>query len=146
MQTKQIEAVSEAARILGNQAKMARALEVTPVTVGQWLKTHDQGGREVPAKQCVRIERLTNGAVTRQALRADDWQDFWPELAKTQQINAQAAPETVANSADALPPISDLPPIVATPPPPVWDGIDRRAPVSKPLPPELERRALVGGA
>ena len=99
MQTNQIEAVAQAARILGNQAKMARALDVTPVTVGQWLKLPEQGGREVPPKQCVRIERLTHGAVKRQALRADDWEDFWPELALRQEPRAQDATETVANAA-----------------------------------------------
>ncbi|MFM0689265.1 YdaS family helix-turn-helix protein [Paraburkholderia strydomiana] len=30
---------------------------------------------------CVRIERESQGAVTRRDLR-DDWQDVWPELAK----------------------------------------------------------------
>ena len=90
MQTNQIDAVAKAARILGNQAKMARALEVTPVTVGQWLKPPDQGGREVPPKQCVRIERLTDGAVTRQDLRAD--------VALQKQKRGGAAIETVANS------------------------------------------------
>ena len=27
-----------------------------------------------------RIERATNGAVTRQELRPEDWRDIWPEL------------------------------------------------------------------
>lgn len=99
MQTNQIEAVAEAARILGNQAKMARALDVTPVTVGQWLKPPDQGGREVPPKQCVRIERLTNGGVTRRALRADDWQEFWPELAEPL-ANGNIAPSITAATAN----------------------------------------------
>lgn len=57
----------------------------------------------------------------------------------------QPAAQAIAPESDGLPPISDLPPIVATPTALAWDGIDRRAPVSKPLPPELDRRALVGG-
>lgn len=82
MQTNQVEAVQAAARILGNQAALARALGVNPVTVGQWLKPGVRTGREVPPKQCVRIEHLTNGQVTRKALRPKDWVEFWPELAK----------------------------------------------------------------
>ena len=111
MQTNQIEAVAKAAQIFGNKAKMARALEITPVTVGQWLKPSEQGGREVPAKQCVRIERLTAGAVTRQALRADDWQDFWPELEQEDHAiaarSAHTAIKTIAVSN--------------------WSGVERRS-------------------
>ena len=96
-------AVTAAAKFLGNQARLARALGVTPVTVGQWLKPAESGGRGVAAKQCVRIEKLTQGLVTRQDLRPDDWQDIWPELVVCEQKlpvaqanHAPAAIETVA--------------------------------------------------
>lgn len=98
MQTNQIEAVRAAAVFFGNQARLARALGVTPVTVGQWLKPDEPTGREVPPKQCVRIERLTEGKVTRQALRPGDFFEIWPELVPAQTINAQAATEFVAES------------------------------------------------
>lgn len=81
MQTNQVQAIQSAVRILGNQAALARALGVTPATVGQWLKPDVRTGREVPPKQCVRIEQLTQGAVTRRDLRPDDYLEFWPELA-----------------------------------------------------------------
>jgi len=114
MQKKQIEAVQAAARILGSQAALARALGVTPVTVGQWLKPDLSTGRGVPPKQCVRIEQLTAGQVSRRDLRPDDWQDIWPELAETAQPidiqpnqatalipPAQVAINTVADTGDA---------------------------------------------
>jgi DNA-binding transcriptional regulator YdaS (Cro superfamily) len=75
-----MDAVTRAARVAGSQAALARALGVTPVTVGQWLKPKDIGGRQVPAKQCLRIERLTNGQVTRRDLRPHDYHEIWPDL------------------------------------------------------------------
>lgn len=76
----QVEAVGRAVKVLGNQADLARALKVTPVTVGQWLKPETKTGRHVPPKQCVRIELLTQGKVSRRELRPHDWQEIWPEL------------------------------------------------------------------
>lgn len=94
---------------------------------------------------CINIERESGGSVRCEDLRADvDW-DFirGTDQAAPQQKQAQAATETVAINTDALPPISDLPLIVATPAAPAWDGIDRRSPAGKALPPELDRRATV---
>ena len=102
MQINQTEAVRAAARILGNQAILARALGVTPVTVGQWLKPEQRTGRHVPPKQCVRIEQLTDGQVTRRALRPDDWQEIWPELAQALAGTTQPATETVAQAHFAI--------------------------------------------
>lgn len=34
---------------------------------------------------CVRIEKVTEGRVTRQQLRPDDWEAIWPEL-RTQAV------------------------------------------------------------
>ena len=131
----------------GRGLTLAKALGVQPPSVSDWIT----GKKPVPLAQCMPIERATGGAVTRRDLMPDTYLIHWPELgevpelAQAQQTPAQAAPESVTASADALPPISDLPPIDTTPAAPAWDGVDRRAPVSKPLPPELERRALVGG-
>jgi DNA-binding transcriptional regulator YdaS (Cro superfamily) len=99
MQTNQVEAIQTAARILGNQAALARALGVTPVTVGQWLKPGKSNGPGIPPKQCVRIEQITQGQVSRQAMR-EDWLEFWPELAQNPAEPAQAAIETVAGVAN----------------------------------------------
>lgn len=95
MQTNQIEAVKAAAVFFGNQARLARALGVTPVTVGQWLKPDEPTGREVPPKQCVRIERLTEGKVTRQALRPADFFEIWPELVPAQPVIVPVATEKI---------------------------------------------------
>lgn len=65
-----------ACEISGSQAALARALEVTVQTVSQWIS----GVRPVPIERCVAIERATNGQVTRQELRPNDWMDIWPEL------------------------------------------------------------------
>ena len=98
MQNKQVEAVQAAARLLGNQAALARALGVTPVTVGQWLKPHLSTGRGVPPKQCVRIQQLTGGKITCRDLRPDDWQEIWPEPEKA---NATVAPRASENEAES---------------------------------------------
>lgn len=103
------------------------------------------GEKKVPFTQCMPIERATGGAVTRRDLMPDTYLIHWPELAEAQANRAQAATETVASSADDLPEILDLPPIVATPTAPAWDGIDRRDPVARPVPPELDRRAALAG-
>ena len=34
----------------------------------------------------ITIEQATKGAVTRQALRPDDWQKIWPELIPAEQV------------------------------------------------------------
>lgn len=56
---------------------MARSIGVTAAAVNQWIK----GIRPVPPKHCIRIERATNGVVTRRDLRPD-WREIWPELAQ----------------------------------------------------------------
>lgn len=66
---------------------------MTPVTVSQWLRPKASNGRPVPPKQCVRIEQLTQGQVTRRDLRPDDWQEIWPELVCTQLSVPSERPE-----------------------------------------------------
>lgn len=55
------------------QAEFAEKLGVTQSMVSQWQKNT----RPIAPAQCVAIERITKGEVTRQELR-DDWQDIWP--------------------------------------------------------------------
>ena len=59
----------------GRAAALARELDVSPATVSRWAS----GGRTPSPQNCVRIERLTQGAVRRKNLRAD-WRRVWPEL------------------------------------------------------------------
>lgn len=47
--------------------------------IRQWQ--HGYGDRKPSPANCVAIERATEGVVTRQDLRPDDWRDIWPELA-----------------------------------------------------------------
>lgn len=54
----------------------AKECGVNPIYLNQLAN----GRRQVSAVLCCAIERITNGAVTRQALRPDDWQDIWPEF------------------------------------------------------------------
>lgn len=59
------------------QDDFAERLGVTQGMVGFWVR----GKPPTPAR-AVQIERATQGAVTRQDLRPDDWRDIWPELAE----------------------------------------------------------------
>lgn len=70
----------------GSQTELARAIGAQPQLIWQW----STGVRKIPIERCVPIERATNGAVTRQDLRPEDWQDIWPELA-TQPTPAESA-------------------------------------------------------
>ena len=76
----------------GRGASLATVISVSPVLISQW----STGPRVPPIERCVPIERATNGAVTRQDLRPDDWKDIWPELSQATANTAQAAIETVA--------------------------------------------------
>lgn len=59
-------------------ASLAEKLGVSPVRVSHWRT----GFRPVPLKFLTAIEQATDGAVTRQELRPDDWHLIWPELAE----------------------------------------------------------------
>lgn len=58
------------------QISFAAALNVTPGMVSHWVS----GRRPVNPAQCVLIEQVTEGSVTRKDLRPDDWHLIWPEL------------------------------------------------------------------
>ena len=51
----------------GNVSALARALGLTPQTVGAVLRK----GSRVPASWCVKLERLSNGRISRHDLRPD---------------------------------------------------------------------------
>lgn len=68
--------IRKAATILGGLTELAKLLGVKPPVVHRWAT----GQQEIPIIRCVEIEKLTNGAVTRQMLRPNDWQQIWPEL------------------------------------------------------------------
>jgi DNA-binding transcriptional regulator YdaS (Cro superfamily) len=58
--------------------ELARSIGVDPAQVRQWR--YGYVGRKPEPKSCVAIEQATNGQVTRQDLRPDDWHLIWPEL------------------------------------------------------------------
>ena len=125
----------------GRGLLLAKTLGVKPPTVSDWIT----GKKQVPLERCMPIETATGGEVTRRDLRPKDHHIHWPEMALGQQIPGPAAIETIAISNDTLSPVCDLPPIVSAPAVPAWDGIDRRGPVARPVPPELDRRAAPAG-
>lgn len=62
--------IKRAVALIGGQSATARALDITPPTVSQWVK----GERRVPDRHCIAIDRLTNGQVRCEELRPDiDW-------------------------------------------------------------------------
>lgn len=58
------------------QSQFAQKIGVSQAMVYQILK----GIRPVSEKVCVRIEGVSERAVTRQDLRPNDWHEIWPEL------------------------------------------------------------------
>lgn len=58
--------IKRACTLSGGQAKLARAISVTPQVVHNWIKR-----AQIPADKVLDIERVTNGSVTRYELRPD---------------------------------------------------------------------------
>ncbi|MGO3892433.1 MAG: transcriptional regulator [Paenalcaligenes sp.] len=58
------------------QSQFAQKIGVSQAMVYQILN----GIRPVSEKVCVRIEGVSERAVTRQDLRPNDWHEIWPEL------------------------------------------------------------------
>lgn len=56
---------------------LAKRLGVPAISVSYWANEK----RFAPVKWCPVIEKLTDGLVTRNDLRPDDWREIWPELA-----------------------------------------------------------------
>jgi len=61
----------------GEASKLAARLGISI----SYLSQMSTGKSAISASRCVEIERETNGLVTRQELRPDDWHLIWPELA-----------------------------------------------------------------
>lgn len=78
--------VSEAAKICGSLAELARRIGVTKAAVWQW-----ENETKVPAERCIDIERATNGAVRAEALRPD-LADRWQYLRGTAAVNPKNPP------------------------------------------------------
>jgi len=74
---------------VGGLSTLANMVGVSAPTVHEWKTKR----RPVPVLRCLSIVRATNGAVTLQELRPNDWQQIWPELAQapTQQPTTQGA-------------------------------------------------------
>lgn len=64
----------------GGATALASLIGISPVYLHQLAARQD--GRKPSPELCVQIEKLTDSAVTRQALRPDDWHLIWPELAE----------------------------------------------------------------
>lgn len=78
------------AKMAGGRDVLAAQLDVSSAAIGNWKM------RGIPPKQCVRIERLTDGKVTRRELRPDDYFEIWPDLPPAPANTVQPATETVA--------------------------------------------------
>ena len=64
-------AINRVCETLGSQAALARVLDVSAVTVNQWVS----GTRPIPAERCPEIEKATRGAIRCEDLRPDvNWQ------------------------------------------------------------------------
>lgn len=70
----------------GAQMRLARLVGVRAPVVSGWVR----GSRPVPIAHMAAIEHFSAGAVTRQEMRPDDWQQIWPELADSEQNPAPA--------------------------------------------------------
>ncbi|VEI25147.1 phage protein [Bordetella bronchiseptica] len=73
-------ALRRACALLGSRAALARAIDVKPQQIDNWLRRD----KEIDPVYCARIEAATDKQVTRQQLRQGDWSVVWPELASFQ--------------------------------------------------------------
>ena len=70
---------------------MAQRLVVSVSAIGNWKARGD-----TPAEHVRELCAMSNGEVTVQDLRPDDWRKYWPELAPARTAIAQPATENVA--------------------------------------------------
>lgn len=68
--------LDKAIEVCGGVSKLAQLIGVRQSVISNWRAR----GTLIEPLLCARIERVTKGAVTRQQLRPDDWQEIWPEL------------------------------------------------------------------
>jgi len=67
--------VKRACKAIGGQRALANALGIADAQVNQWVT----GRRSVPVKYCQSIVELTEGLISLQELRPEDWHLIWPE-------------------------------------------------------------------
>ncbi len=60
----------------GGVKSLADSIEVS----SSFLSQMASGRCKISPARCVLIESATNGIVSRQELRPDDWMNIWPEL------------------------------------------------------------------
>jgi DNA-binding transcriptional regulator YdaS (Cro superfamily) len=103
METPNLAALNRAIEICGSRRALARELGISQVAVGQWFfDTDHKNYREVPPRQCVRIEALTNGRVSRRELRPGDWAEWWGSTESDQNLvvaQSQQAPAAINSEA-----------------------------------------------
>ena len=80
--------VTEAAKICGSLAELARRIGVTKAAVWQW-----ENETKVPAERCIDIERATEGAVRCEALRPD-LAERWAYLRGSSAVIAENSQKT----------------------------------------------------
>jgi DNA-binding transcriptional regulator YdaS (Cro superfamily) len=73
----------------GRATALAKAIDVPQSFVSKMVS----GEKAIPAEHCKAIARISEGQVTCQEMRPDDWHKYWPELADVQ----LSAPALVAN-------------------------------------------------
>ena len=61
----------------GRQRAIAEKIDIAYAYMNQIVTGH----RPIPIEYCASIELATDGEVTRQEMRPDDWHKIWPELA-----------------------------------------------------------------
>lgn len=65
----------------GNAALLAKSIGAHAPDISRWAKNEsDKDFRPVPVGKCVAIVKATNGEVSLQELRPNDWMNIWPEL------------------------------------------------------------------
>ena len=76
--------------ILGGTFAVARVLNIKPPSVSDWRSANAIPDDKL-VRLAVKIEGVTNSAITRQILFPDDWETIWPELAQQGQTNTEDA-------------------------------------------------------
>ena len=72
------DAVPDVLKHFGTHLAVAKTLGYSDLrNVSAWMK----GERPFPPEHCVTLEKESEKALTRQRLRPEDWERYWPELA-----------------------------------------------------------------
>jgi DNA-binding transcriptional regulator YdaS (Cro superfamily) len=62
----------------GRAMALSRLIDVPPSFVSKMVS----GEKAIPAQHCKAIEAFSDGQVTCQEMRPNDWHKYWPELAQ----------------------------------------------------------------